>query len=545
MGWAESPAYFCTATETGRDIIQWLVDEKIELTPHPFEEFMIPDPLPTGHGDGDNGTHVYVDYDYVLAVVQDQAQLLLSRVARATLHGIHAIFPPPGVSGHLGGKDPISEKKLQKGDAMFDVIKEILGFMLHGVDRTFWLPEPKRDAILTEIKRLLKKKHCPIKRFLSITGKLINATRIAPATKALLTPFFKAARHNPKFVGIGRASELRQALLDLPTLIMDLTRRPTHVNKIVPHPPSVAGCCDASSHGAGGVLFSHEFDPVVWRLEWPDAVKDLYRTGKLTNNDLEMAGVVAQNIVLERIVPMRHRHSTIYTNNSSSKSWSTKLVTRSESSIAGRLIRALAVRRRTAQAAFPVVEHWPGIDNVLADIASRSFDSFHDGPYKGIPSTTDLVFLNLFALSFPLPSQDLSWHMLTIGHEAHSLLISTLLGNKLTMQQWTSLPVGDPGASGQDIVWPTDTLTPSAQQALPNNDSSSFWPLLPKHVQALLDRDGKSKLAPSATPYAMSPKLSLWLDIPTPDVPIAPMTSTLPSPASSLLTAMRTRLPSP
>jgi hypothetical protein len=177
--------------------------------------------------------------------------------------------------------------------------------MLHGADRTVWLPENKRDAILTELKHLPKKKHCPIKRFLSITGKLINATRIAPATKVLLTPFFKAARHDPKFVGIGKASELRQALLDLPTLILDLTRHPTHVNEIVPHPPSVAGCCDASSHRAGGVLFSYEFDPVVWRTKWPDAVKELYRSGKLTNNDLEMAGVVAQTIVLERIVPMR------------------------------------------------------------------------------------------------------------------------------------------------------------------------------------------------------------------------------------------------
>jgi hypothetical protein len=33
MGWAKSPAYFCTATKTGHDIIQWLVDVKVE-PPH-------------------------------------------------------------------------------------------------------------------------------------------------------------------------------------------------------------------------------------------------------------------------------------------------------------------------------------------------------------------------------------------------------------------------------------------------------------------------------------------------------------------------------
>jgi hypothetical protein len=33
MGWAESPAYFCAATETGRDIIQGLVANETHLPP--------------------------------------------------------------------------------------------------------------------------------------------------------------------------------------------------------------------------------------------------------------------------------------------------------------------------------------------------------------------------------------------------------------------------------------------------------------------------------------------------------------------------------
>jgi hypothetical protein len=113
MGWAESPAYFCTATETGRDLIQWLVESGIELPPHPLEGHMIPVPATPGTGDGANSIHVYVD-DYVLAILQDAACTMLRRVARATLFGIHAIFPPPEVSGHADGKDPISIKKVRK-----------------------------------------------------------------------------------------------------------------------------------------------------------------------------------------------------------------------------------------------------------------------------------------------------------------------------------------------------------------------------------------------------------------------------------------------
>jgi hypothetical protein len=60
------------------------------------------------------------------ALVENDSRTLLRRVARATLHAIHAIFPPPVVSRHVGGKDPISRKKLEKGDARFDIEKEIL-----------------------------------------------------------------------------------------------------------------------------------------------------------------------------------------------------------------------------------------------------------------------------------------------------------------------------------------------------------------------------------------------------------------------------------
>jgi hypothetical protein len=42
MGWMESLQYFCTATETGREFIQWLIDQKIDYPPHPLEKFRLP-----------------------------------------------------------------------------------------------------------------------------------------------------------------------------------------------------------------------------------------------------------------------------------------------------------------------------------------------------------------------------------------------------------------------------------------------------------------------------------------------------------------------
>jgi hypothetical protein len=46
MGWAESPAYFCAGTETGRDLINLLLRERIDLPEHPLERFMAPTDSP-------------------------------------------------------------------------------------------------------------------------------------------------------------------------------------------------------------------------------------------------------------------------------------------------------------------------------------------------------------------------------------------------------------------------------------------------------------------------------------------------------------------
>ena len=42
MGWCESPLFFCTASETTRDVIQELIDRPEQLLPHKFENKLIP-----------------------------------------------------------------------------------------------------------------------------------------------------------------------------------------------------------------------------------------------------------------------------------------------------------------------------------------------------------------------------------------------------------------------------------------------------------------------------------------------------------------------
>ncbi len=96
MGWNESPAYFCSATETARDVAQAWIDQKTELPTHPME----PDTHPATAARRQTGgtaeyemSAVYVD-DFLVAAVEDRKGELLDRAARATLHAIHSAPPP-------------------------------------------------------------------------------------------------------------------------------------------------------------------------------------------------------------------------------------------------------------------------------------------------------------------------------------------------------------------------------------------------------------------------------------------------------------------
>jgi hypothetical protein len=58
---------------------------------------------------------VYVD-DFCYAATQSKDGLHIPMIQRAAIHGIKAVFPPPAVTKHQDGKDPISWKKLLQGD---------------------------------------------------------------------------------------------------------------------------------------------------------------------------------------------------------------------------------------------------------------------------------------------------------------------------------------------------------------------------------------------------------------------------------------------
>ena len=185
--------------------------------------------------------------DCIIVVLSLKGISFLQQVARATLYSIHAIFPPPSVSGHTGLKDPVSLKKMEKEDGKLEIKKEILGFIANGEKRTWCLPSKKKEAIIKELRLLRKNVRIPHRRPERLTGKLINATRITPVAKGLLTPFFDALNNGPHLPKILKAIfDLHHAIADLIVLLNNLESRPTHIRKLIPFPPVAVGMVDAS-----------------------------------------------------------------------------------------------------------------------------------------------------------------------------------------------------------------------------------------------------------------------------------------------------------
>ncbi len=197
MGWVESPPYFCAASETARDVASQYVETRVgSRADHKFLQHTqstsayasVADPpqettdiLATTEDPFKYLVEVYVDDFIGLVIPTTRAQL--DHVANSIMCGIHDVFPPHEEAEH----DPISLKKLIAGEGAWDEIKEILGFVFHGGNKTMWLSEGKRDAILRLLKKWLRSTRknanfgIPFREFRSVLYKIRHAFTAIPA----------------------------------------------------------------------------------------------------------------------------------------------------------------------------------------------------------------------------------------------------------------------------------------------------------------------------------------------------------------------------
>jgi hypothetical protein len=80
-----------------------------------------------------------------LGIVIPTSQEQLEHVSVAIMTGSHYVFP----TDLIDSDDPISKKKLPKGEGQYSLLKTLLGFDFDSKRKTMWLEEEKRAKLLT------------------------------------------------------------------------------------------------------------------------------------------------------------------------------------------------------------------------------------------------------------------------------------------------------------------------------------------------------------------------------------------------------------
>jgi hypothetical protein len=157
MGWVESPPFFCVATKTSRDIAMEYSNTAVgSLNKHKFEAYLKGDVTFEEFQDKEsNGTlryalEVFVDNFMLLIIPATKEEML--HVVTAVMTGIHNMFP----EAKDNNNDPISLKKMKKGESQLSTRKMLLGFKFNGNKKTLWLKHDKRDKLLHTLYQWLR-----------------------------------------------------------------------------------------------------------------------------------------------------------------------------------------------------------------------------------------------------------------------------------------------------------------------------------------------------------------------------------------------------
>ena len=461
MGWIESPPYFCAAAETARDVAQQYLQLPLgEMVDHKFIQHTLPleHGLPLTH-DGQLKFLLEVFMDDFIGLTIPTSLPQLRHSSNAVLYGIHDIFPPNDDES----LDPISARKLYKGDGRWATQKDILGLTFDGEQKTLWLEEDKRDALLTVLSGWLRTAHTtrggiPFAEFRSVISKIRHAFITIPAGNGLMSPFNAILRQQPKTIFLHKNSALTFALQDCRTFLRESVSKPTKCAALIQSWPDYIGITDASSFGAGGVVVGEgkAIPPTVFRVQWTKDITDNIVSfnnpkGTITNSDVEMAGLLLLWLAIEGVcTDLTDAHVALFSDNSPTVSWVDRLASR-KSKVATQLLRALALRLQITRSSPLTSLHIPGEQNAITDIPSRSF-----GSTPKWFCNTDEDLLTLFNTTFPLPKQA-SWSVYRIAPALVTRVISALRMQVSSTDEWRRLPkrgsYGGPTGQPMSGLW--------------------------------------------------------------------------------------------
>ena len=152
--------------------------------------------------------------------------------------------------------------------------------------------------------------------------------------------------NEPKNIFLHRNKPLLSVICDCCHILETLTKNTTPCKELVTGWPHYIGVKDASSHVIGGIIMGEGkiCIPTVFRLAWPENIKEFFHKGNITNSDLEMAGLLMLWLVMEEVcLKLRASYVVLFSDNSPTIGWVKRLAVRG-SLVAMQLVPALTPR---------------------------------------------------------------------------------------------------------------------------------------------------------------------------------------------------------
>jgi hypothetical protein len=400
MGWVDSPNYLCAVTETIADLANARAAAydfattlhrldtaaSTEPAPEPAPPWSPPyQGLPPPHTRSQGPlrpplacTEVYMD-DFLSGT-----QLKILPAVRSTLFEcVDTVLRPLAPDDNPCRKEPISVKKLRKGDACWATRKSILGWVVDTVRRTIELPPHRVERLHTLLSEFpATQRRTSRRKWQQLLGELRSMMLAIPGGRGFFSQLQSVLIHrdNPQPADRLRlSSAVHDQLDDLRWLANDLAHRPTRWAEIVDSTPAFLGTVDASGDGMGGTWLSRSDGetPLVWRHRFPPSVTSALVTsgnpnGTLTNSDLEQMALTCQPDILACEHDIRERTICAMSDNTAAVSREQRGSTSTDAP-AAYLCRIAALHQRENRYRLSTA-YLPGILNVMADDASRRWD---------------------------------------------------------------------------------------------------------------------------------------------------------------------------
>jgi hypothetical protein len=504
MGWKNSPPIFSTATETIADLANQRLKSGIMPPPHKLDDAAesVPSPSPLqrdkppsllrppkralpsykpprtrsrkvrwsdkqGTSDSlgveapsrrdpslprrrDPVGYIDVFVDDFVALAQQRGNS--RRVRRTLLHAIDSVLRPLDAHDDATRREPVSMKKLLKGDCSWGTIKNVLGWIIDTVAMTVHLPLHRAERLAEILSSIpLSQKRTSVKKWHKVLGELRSMALALPGARHLFS-HMQLALSNKICSRVNLTKGVHGALEDFRWLLRDLQRRPTRIAELVPLLAAAEGHHDASGKGAGGVWFpakhlaprrGYKNQPVLWRLKWPQHIIDQLVTstnpnGTISNSDLELAGGLLHLEAIAQCFDVRERTVLSKTDNLNTLFWQRKASTTTDKCPA-HLLRLFGIHQRFHRYV-PRHDYLSGPWNPVADATSRDFH---------------LAWPDLITSLSPFLLQKDSCQIWTPNKEIVSSVISALQRNKRVHPEslWVEPEApSPPGRSGKTTV---------------------------------------------------------------------------------------------